>query len=103
MLNQTITTLLSFSKGHCEETEKAYGDKRDFIDGAAWRRSVHRLNARYCPNKRSLSRSSVIPETPRRSMRACRRYESSLTLEVDNVIETHISCLNYARWVAKQL
>lgn len=35
--NETITTLLGFSKGHWEEAEQAHGDKRNKSDLERWR------------------------------------------------------------------
>lgn len=35
--NDTITTLLGFSKGHWEEAEKAHGEKRNAADLERWR------------------------------------------------------------------
>ena len=38
---QTVTTLLGFSKGHWEDPEGAHGDKRDEQDFARWRKMAN--------------------------------------------------------------
>ncbi|KAL1674058.1 Calycin-like protein [Schizophyllum commune] len=37
ILNQRITTLIAFSKGHWEHSEEAHGDKRNPVDFERWR------------------------------------------------------------------